>query len=250
MYSAHAEFPVNLTGTDYAIADPHGEFGQVSDALRFVGFDINKDRLFINGDLGDRGPYSRDMLWWLDQPWCHAVRGNHCQSLIDYHEAEDKENYTHFGRKYNKQRAIDTGGAWFVNMHPANREAFCSALKTLPLAITVNTQSGPVGLVHAECTYLYWQSFVEALEEGDQSTASAAMLSRVRHNRGAQDLTLGVRAVVVGHTTVKAPSRLGNHIYIDTGACYKGHSVTVLNLRTLTPMFLAPIQIDSPRTLK
>ncbi len=250
MYNVHAEFPVNSAGTDYAIADPHGEYAQMADALRSVDFNISKDRLFIVGDLGDRGPYSKDMLWWLDQSWCYALRGNHCQSLIDYHEAEDKESYRHFGRKYNRQRAIDTGGAWFVNMQPMDREAYCAALKTLPLAITVNTQSGPIGLVHAECTYLCWQSFVEALEEGDESAVNAAMLSRMRHSRGSRDMTLGVRAVVVGHTTVKAPSMLGNHIYIDTGACYKDHAMTVLNLRTLSPVFLAPIQIDSPKVLK
>jgi serine/threonine protein phosphatase 1 len=46
------------------------------------------------------------------------------------------------------------------------------------------------------------------------------------------DCVTGIDYVVVGHTPLKKPIRLGNVFYIDTGACF-GRDLTLLSTEDL-----------------
>ncbi len=48
----------NNIGNDYVCGDVHGCYDKLQEALDEIGFDPTKDRLFIVGDLVDRGPQS------------------------------------------------------------------------------------------------------------------------------------------------------------------------------------------------
>lgn len=67
----------NFKGRDFVVGDLHGCFNQLSQLLAHVNFSTATDRLISVGDLIDRGPNSLDCLRLLQEPWFHAVIGNH-----------------------------------------------------------------------------------------------------------------------------------------------------------------------------
>src|SRR5690606_3252154 len=115
-------FKLNPHGNDYAIGDIHGHFSAVQDVLDRARFDPAVDRLFSVGDLIDRGAESVQALKWLDQPWFHAVRGNHEDYVIRY-------------RRVDIANWIRNGGGWFQGLEPTLKEEFRSRFDSLPFAI-------------------------------------------------------------------------------------------------------------------
>lgn len=74
----HRFFSANPAGTDWVCGDLHGEFDLLQTALTSSGVDPLVDRLFLLGDVIDRGPQSRALLEWaLVTPWVYSVIGNH-----------------------------------------------------------------------------------------------------------------------------------------------------------------------------
>ncbi len=67
----------NAQGRDYFAGDVHGHLDLLETQMRRVGFNGSYDRLFLVGDLIDRGPFSQDTLDLLQEPYVHAVMGNH-----------------------------------------------------------------------------------------------------------------------------------------------------------------------------
>ena len=64
----------------YCVSDLHGHFDELMTMLEVIEFDPEKDRLFILGDVIDRGPQSAELLWWLmkEAPQSvHCLLGNH-----------------------------------------------------------------------------------------------------------------------------------------------------------------------------
>lgn len=74
--------PVNVEGRDFVVGDLHGCFDELTKLMKYVRFDIKKDRLFSTGDLIDRGPRSKECLALLGQPWFYPVLGNHEDLLL------------------------------------------------------------------------------------------------------------------------------------------------------------------------
>lgn len=227
-------FGVNTAGRDLLVGDIHGHFTKLQNALDAVAFSpAAGDRLFSVGDLVDRGPESALVLDWLVRPWFYAVAGNHDTMAVMFDRGElDARLYA------------QNGGAWLMGASQAKRSDFASELARLPVAIELQTASGMVGIVHAECPRKTWPEFVAALEDPAkgqlerESLIAAAQWSRGRINIGWGDDVPGVRAVVVGHTPVQRVTSLGNVIYIDTGAWLPGDRArpfTLLDATTLRP---------------
>lgn len=238
-------FGRNTKGRDLAIGDIHGHFDKAMAALLAVGFDPACDRVFSVGDMIDRGPQSHLVLDWLQQPWFHAVRGNHEQMCVDR-----IETYLH----------MVNGGSWFVGMTLDEQRPYVDAMAQLPVAIEVETESGLVGIVHADPVAPDWGRLRRLLAQphGHDGFVQACMWSRDRVNSAFDADVSGIRAVVVGHTPMERMKTLGNVVYIDTGAWlpedrFPGKQFTVLDLATLTraeaPSRLFGVEKDEARTL-
>lgn len=222
----HKRFAQNDAGRDFIVGDIHGCFTRLQERLDRMGFDPACDRLFSVGDLVDRGPESELSHDWLAKPWFHAVRGNHEQMAIDHVEGfSDKRIY------------ISNGGAWFLALTEPEQGLFADAFSALPIAITLETVAGLVGIVHADCPASEWSVLIEAFEsETAEQLAMCCMWSRDRITSEFEGDVQGVRAVVVGHTPMQSWTSLGNVLYIDTGAVYDGRDFTILDAATLQPV--------------
>ncbi|WP_312543305.1 metallophosphoesterase [Achromobacter mucicolens] len=214
--------PRNEAGRDFAVGDVHGHFSRLQQALDELGFDPAFDRLFSVGDLVDRGPENEAALDWLEKPWFYAVQGNHEDYAIRHVRTGqvDVKNWRGYG------------GGWFLDL-PADRQAvFAEAFTRLPIAIEVETSSGAVGLLHADCPVLFWPRLESALQDRYKRTSAACQWSRDRLRQMDRTGILGVRAVVAGHTPVASPLALGNVYHIDTEGWNAGY-FTFLNLESL-----------------
>lgn len=201
-------FERNTVGRDLVVGDIHGTFTRLQQALDAIGFNPDTDRLFSVGDLVDRGPESEKVLEWLQKPWFHAVQGNHEDMAIRFARgnAIDRDNYW------------TNGGAWLISKLKDEQHEYAVALDQLPYAIEVETKTGLIGIVHADCPTSSWNGFRTLLsgKGWNRYYKNHCMWSRDRI--GDNDLS-GVRdvtALIVGHTPVTHVCRLSNVFYIDT----------------------------------
>ena len=63
--TAHTFISRNPKGTDWLCGDLHGQHDALQNALFESGFDSAVDRLFLLGDVIDRGPKSKALLTWV-----------------------------------------------------------------------------------------------------------------------------------------------------------------------------------------
>ena len=223
-------FERNTKGRDLIVGDIHGHLTKLQTWLDGVDFNPDAgDRLFSVGDLVDRGPDSDQVLDWLAKPWFHAVLGNHEDMAIDWANGMgDPSNY------------VANGGAWNVGNPPAVRRLYADAFEALPVAISLHTELGWVGIVHAGCPYSDWNLFTAGLERPKgrelDHLIMMATWSRDRINNMDYSMVTGVRAVVVGHTPMERMTNLGNTLFIDTAGWHpRGHGFTIIDAATLTP---------------
>lgn len=216
----------NKKGRDIAVGDVHGHFTKLQEALDAIDFDPEVDRLFIVGDLVDRGPESHLAREWLKKPWVFAVRGNHDGWVIQ------KGTNHHFDW-------VRNGGGWFQKLSDNVKKATVKAFEELPIAIEVMTKNGLVGIVHADIPFATWSRFREELcdpesEKRFDGLVGYATWSRHRIIAENQQVIGGIEALVVGHSTVESVLQLGNVYYIDTGGWIpnRGH-FTLFDLNTL-----------------
>jgi serine/threonine protein phosphatase 1 len=209
--SAVQHFQQNDAGRDFVVGDIHGCFDRLRSAMERVGFDKHCDRLFSVGDLVDRGPASIEAIAWLAEPWFHAVRGNHEQMAINF--ADGHNHAFHYERN---------GGRWFIDLAESQQQEISRAFEQMPLALDVWTDTGLVGVVHAEPVPYDWREFCRLLETGDTRVRDVAMWSRDRISLQEDSFVSSVAVVYVGHTPIKQPVTLGNVRYIDTGCVFGG----------------------------
>lgn len=226
--TAIPRFSSNLVGRDFAVGDIHGSFKALQKALDAIGFNPDGDRLFSVGDLVDRGPESHEVLAWLDQPWFHAVCGNH--DLLAWRRA--------LGLPFAEVDHLFHGGDWLNDLAGDELNRMGLRLAALPLALEVETSAGMVGLVHADCPFDDWQHMhtidVNGLARMG-STAGRCLWFADRHDLRYTGVVKNILAVVHGHRTISAMMKLGNVFFIDTGGwTHTGH-FTFLNLQTLMP---------------
>ena len=164
------------SGRDFVVGDVHGEFPTLERLLERVAFTPG-DRLFALGDLVDRGPQSADALAWFESGRITlSVRGNHEQMLLEKLDSAEREG-----------RLPWTTPQWFVDeIPPADWPRWSEAIWKLPIAATVRTAAGPVGLVHAAPTARHWERMCTRIEDGHGDTIWLAMNSTARTRGDAQ----------------------------------------------------------------
>lgn len=227
-------FAINTAGRDLAVGDVHGHFTRLQATLDAVGFNPAVDRLFMVGDLVDRGPECRDALAWLDK--AHSVRGNHDDYVVRF-DTCDVENWV-----YN-------GGSWFAGLNRDEQEEFRCQFNELPIAIEVETAAGLVGIIHAECPFPSWDQLRHELAFPEshkrlKQVQNTCMWARRRIELGDTDPVEGVRAVVVGHSPLDHPAVLGNVHYIDTKGWREEGYFTLIDLATLETIPPTPAKLD------
>lgn len=200
--------PKNTVGTDYVVGDIHGCFDLLEAELQAVNFNRDTDRLFSVGDLVDRGPDSGACLMYLDQPWFYAVRGNHEEMAIEFLQG-----------KWPIQNYWDNGGKWFYLLTDSERERYAGVFEAMPLALEVETDTGLVGIIHAEVPENDWASLYTA-DADDQHTRAKIMWSRTKIRSGDRTPVANIDRVYVGHTVIKEYGWFSNVCYLDTGAVF------------------------------
>lgn len=201
------------TGRDWLVSDVHGQFSKLERELNEAGFSTKLgDRLFIIGDLVDRGPESASVLEWLDKPWVYALMGNHEDLAIMYAQGILKDD-----------DYLRNGGVWFIESPSEIQLEIAKRFNRLPLAIELETKSGLVGLIHANVPYGDWDAFKRNVSvPGPESLHCSpfAIWDRSRFDNKDNSVVKGIDNVVVGHNMVNKRLTLGNVHHIDTGGSY------------------------------
>ena len=210
-------FKQNDKGRDFVVGDIHGCFDLLTFRLGKIDFNEAIDRLFSVGDLVDRGAKSEDCVKWLNKPWFHAVRGNHEQMAIDYTLYAEKTLYQM------------NGGQWFIDLNGGEQKCFATLFRQLPIAIEVETKSGLIGIIHADCPVNDWNDLGNALEN-DKRAIECAIWNRGIASSDEPVFIKNIDKVYFGHTPTKEPKTIGNCVFIDTGAVFGGQ-LTVIQIQ-------------------
>jgi serine/threonine protein phosphatase 1 len=221
--TAVKHFEKNTVGNDYVVSDVHGMFNLLQSKLDELHFNPEVDRLFCGGDSCDRGTESEKCLEWFNKPWFHSVRGNHEQMIIDAYREEDFR-YT--------QHSLQNGGGWFFALFEQDKLAYVEAFEALPYLIEVETDSGLVGIVHAEVENNSWDHTKTFVNMNEKYTLEKCLWARTRIKSKETTPIIGLHKLYVGHTPMKEVTTLGNVIYVDTGAVYgeDGGFLTILKI--------------------
>lgn len=206
-----------FSGRVFFTTDLHGCYDLLHEKLREVGFDTSKDLLFVGGDWTDRGPDSRYVLDYLDEPWIISIQANHEDIYIGAYEEEfnDTAAYT--------RCLMDNGGGWTTNLDKTHAKAIYDTFKELPVAIELLLPTETVGIIHAEVPYNSWDRFKEMLEtEYRWDGKNKAQWGRDKYRDKDQGVITGIDRVFVGHTPTDSTEVevLGNVWYCDLGAFY------------------------------
>ena len=204
-------FGPNRRGRDFVVGDVHGCFRTLERALEAVEFEAVSDRLFGVGDLVNRGPHSAHAIDWLERRFAAVAFGNHERSVLSWFEAK---------------RGVPppAGSGWLRAIAPGAFGRWRAALRAMPLAITIETAHGSVGIVHADVPHLDWVVTTAMLEAGAPDHVDVALLGadapedevRLHRSRSVH----GLRALVHGHFVVEEVERFANRWNIDTGASF------------------------------
>ena len=211
MGRGHLHIDANRSGRDFLLGDLHGMYDAFVAALARCDFDPARDRVISVGDLVDRGPDSERCLALLEEPWFHAVRGNHEAMMI----AALLEGQ-------GRARWYLNGGAWIGDADETAIAARLSALlPRLPFALTLDLPDGErMGVCHAEYPRPDWAEVADAI--ADPGDRLRMLWGREVVSRKLVRTVAGVTLTVHGHTPLAQPLRLGNALFIDTGLVYGG----------------------------
>jgi len=223
-------FPRNRQGKDYVVGDIHGMYSALDALLEQVNFSTEHDRLFALGDLVDRGTESHRAVEYLDQPWFHSIMGNHEVMLLDAaRNSESMKNWV----TYN-------GGDWWPDAATDVQNALRKKVADLPLAMEVRTSNAKIGLVHANLPFnMSWKTFIKGLKN-NKDMQDYALWSRERIKRFGMDkykqTVEDIDWVLVGHTPLEKPKKVGNVYFLDTGAAfYDDPSLSKLSMLEINP---------------
>ena len=226
----------NDLGRDFVAGDVHGCYATLERALEAVRFEPGRDRLFSAGDLVNRGPHSLDALGWIEERRIHdAVLGNHEAMVLK--------------TLLNRERRVLVG--WMAGIDVAMRERWIEALWRLPVAMTIETAHGPVGVVHAGVVERSWTRTLEGIGRRDQRALSTALLGGHGTDwRGMSGTPVeGLRALVTGHEPSNEPSCDGYWWSIDTGAGFRGFERLTLLRIDCEPMAAHTVDVVASERL-
>jgi serine/threonine protein phosphatase 1 len=221
-------FTENTRGRDFVVGDIHGHLEKLHEQMFINRFDPAVDRLFSTGDLVDRGPDSDGVAALINEPWFHAVQGNHEAYAIECVAGTiDLEWY------------LRHGGAWMMSKNPSDMMDLAVRFTSMPLALEIEIGGGRrVGVVHATCPFADWEKFRKSQDSARNAIYPYLQLKAIRHTaQWSRDELMegvaGIHAVIVGHTPKKKVTSLGNVFYVDTGCGHKGGKLSMIQIQKL-----------------
>ena len=133
---------------------------------------------------------------------------------------------------------------WAAGIAPGQVERWVRALDAMPLALTIATSVGPVGIVHAESPDPVWANALELFGDGDIDTTSVALLDfaapPAECERRRRQPVQRLQAAVNGHTILRSVRSVANRWYIDTGAGARhANRLTVMEIGAARPRWWA-----------
>lgn len=209
-------------GRCFYTTDLHGHYDLLHEKLKEVAFDSTKDILILGGDCTDRGPDSKYVLDYLNEPWIYSIRGNHEQMVIDFIEALASGDEREARQPY--QMLYCNGGEWFFDITENHQMQIYESFKSLPLAIELLTPTEKIGIVHAQCPFNDWDKFKKmAKPELEFNGYATAQWARTNYDRQWQGIVKGVDRLLVGHTPTDSGDVeiLGNTWYVDAGSFFR-----------------------------
>lgn len=200
--------------------DLHGCYDLLHEKLKEVAFDSTKDILIVGGDMCDRGPDSKYVLDYLNEPWIYCVRANHEQLLIQ--TVED-------GFVGPSARCLnENGGEWLFDLLDKGElgtiKAIYESFKSLPLAIELLTPTEKIGIIHAEVPRGCWDKFKDmSTQELEFNGYATAQWARTNYDKKVDLIIKGVDRLLVGHTPTDSGEVeiLGNTWYCDLGSFFR-----------------------------
>ena len=205
----HLTFDANTRGRDIVVGDVHGCFRTLERALAHLEFNTRRDRLFGVGDLVARGPHSREAAHWIEKRFTAVALGNHDRAALRSIESRLRGSNTR-------------ASGWLRSLAPSEFPRWRDAFERMPLAITIATAHGAIGVVHAESPHHLWSEALRLLESGHDLDIDNTLLGldepveTIRRHRS--EPVQGLHALVVGHEPVIDIERTANRWNVDTGA--------------------------------
>jgi len=224
----HKHIARNTLGRDFFVGDIHGKYNELMAELNQQDFDFDVDRLFSVGDIIDRGEDSEKCLELLNQAWFFAVKGNHEHMLLNC--LDSPEQWPFF---------YSVGGLWAKKwqQQPEILVKFAKLINhTMPLALSLDTQFGVVGVSHASAVK-NWHT----VQQGEVGVDDIETLLWKRTDYNAQLPTIeNVFLTIHGHNAVEAPTKLNNQIWLDTYKMAGRLSVISLDELAILPKYKSP----------
>jgi serine/threonine protein phosphatase 1 len=198
----------------------HGSIKSLEYQLKRQNYNKETDRLFFVGDLINKGKHSNEVINFVIEHNGHSVLGNH-------------ENYLRYAYENNINNAMLN---WFYRLQNEQQNKIIQFIKNMPLGITIDTNDGLIGIVHADVPFKDFEIFKHA--EVDERLIFTALESRAGHdayeffenwhyNKTEDNIIQGVDLVVSGHTPERKIRIHGNRAFIDT----VGSKVNVLQIQ-------------------
>ena len=210
----------NFNGRIFVVSDLHGHYDLLHEALKDAGFYSKTDLLFVIGDWTDRGPDSKYILDYVNEPWVHSVQGNHEKMYIEGFESHWHPN----------NRSVLTlkahGGDWIWNsgLTDLDKILIHEAFSAMPLAIELLLPNSiKVGLIHAEVPYNDWNQWLNISQaELEWDGTATAQWARRWYQAQYNGCVKNIDLVMVGHTPTKSSDieQLGNMLFIDGGSFF------------------------------
>lgn len=224
--------PRNATGRDLVVGDLHGHRSLLEQELDRLGFDPTRDRVISVGDLIDRGPESLATLSLIEEPWFHAVLGNHELMLLNFLDY-------YASRLHSKKSFPLGGGDWITEASSRSRKALArlaDGIASLPLAIHVDGDV-PFNVTHADllaiglkqsCLFneeticVHKADIVTASKENITSALKSDLLELrfAQHSVRVSATPWGALPITyVGHAPLRHVMVHNSYVYIDQGVC-------------------------------
>ena len=147
--------PENIDGEDVIIGDVHGSVIALKKVISSL---TPEDRLFIVGDLIDKGLFSSEVVKLVDEhrpdggkkPFIYVTRGNHEYNFIDYAELKLTGKKTYKADFWCHHP--DSGARWVKELQDDALEAIYRVVVKFPYIIHVMGKK-PFNIVHADMPF-------------------------------------------------------------------------------------------------